>query len=480
MPDPRYLWSRRRLLLAGAAGVTAAGLPWSSPGSGTAVASEGAAGSATASSATVGGGSRAPRAKSVLLVLLSGGPSQLDMFDPKPEAPAAIRGEFAAIDTATPGIVVAEHLPLLAARLKHWAIVRSLSHGEHNHLLATHVALTGRPTPLARGGSDLDRVESRNDFPNLAAAVDYLRPSTSGVPTGVTLPNYFIEGPLTWPGQHAGFLGPRNDPWQINGDPNDPAFRMEALSLPAGVDAPRLSSRRELLDEVNRCPPRTTLAGGEAASALSEQQASAFSLLTSETVATAFDIHRENSASRDRYGRCKFGQSLLLARRLVDVGVPVVQAAMGIVQTWDTHVDNWGALKNRLLPQLDQGLAALIDDLAASGRLEETLVVVMGEFGRTPQVSTLPGASLPGRNHWAHAYSGLFAGAGVRGGQVVGQTDAIAAYPVTRHWSPADVCTTLFQALGLDSEATIADPLGRAHRLQNGEPIEPLYTGRAS
>jgi hypothetical protein len=418
------------------------------------------------------------RAKSVLLVLLSGGPSQLDMLDPKPDAPAEIRGEFAAIPTTIPGVHVCEHLPMLAAQTDRWSIVRSLAHVEHNHLLATHVALTGRPTPIPRGGSDLDRVESRNDFPNFAAALDFLRPRNDGIPTGVSLPNYYIEGPLTWPGQHAGFLGAKHDPWQINHDPNDANFRIDALSRREGVSAPRVVSRRELLDHLDR--DSRPLDRTVRVNSFDEQQHLAFSLLTSARVADAFRIEQEDATVRERYGRNKFGQSLLLARRLVEAGVPMVQAAMGIVQTWDTHVDNWGRLKNVLLPELDRGLAALMDDLAASGLLEQTHVIVMGEFGRTPRISTLPGQSIPGRDHWASVYSGLFAGAGVRGGQVVGQSDAIAAYPVSRSWSPADVCTTVFDALGVGHDAIVTDPLGRPNHLLNGEVIEPLYTGRAT
>lgn len=415
------------------------------------------------------------RAKSVLLVHLSGGPSQLDTVDMKPEAAAEIRGEFQPIATNAPGIFVCEHLPRLASQMSRWSIVRTLSHPEHNHLLATHVALTGRPTPLPRGGSDLDRVESRQDFPNFAAALDFVHPRHDGVPTGVSLPNYFIEGPLTWPGQHAGFLGAKHDPWQINQDPNDPQFRIDSLSLQAGVTPSRLLSRRQLLDQLD--------VGGSSQArtqAFHDQQETAFNLLTSARVAEAFRIDREEPAVRDRYGRNKFGQSLLLARRLVEAGVPVVQAAMGIVQTWDTHVDNWGRLKTTLLPQLDVGLAALMDDLAASGLLEQTLVIVMGEFGRTPKISTLPGQSIPGRDHWAWTYSALFSGAGVRGGQVVGQTDAVAAYPVSRSWSPADVITTIFSALGVDAETQIIDPLGRPNHLLNGTVIEPLYSGQPS
>lgn len=413
------------------------------------------------------------RAKSVLLVMLSGGPSQLDTLDPKPDAPAEVRGEFSTIGTTIPGVRVCEHLPRFATQTDRWSIIRTLAHREHNHLLATHVALTGRPTPVPRGGSDLDRVETRNDFPNFASSYDFIRPRTDGIPNAVSLPNYFIEGPLTWPGQHAGFLGARHDPWQIQGDPNAKDFQMQSLAMREGVSAERLHARRELLNALSHSPAN----GGGEVSAFHDQQTIAMNLLTSGRVTKAFEIEEESDANRDRYGRNKFGQSLLLARRLVAAGVPIVQAAMGIVQTWDTHTDNWGKLKNTLLPQLDQGLAALMDDLHESGLLDQTLVIVMGEFGRTPKVSTLPGQTIPGRDHWAHAYSGLFAGAGIRGGQVIGQTDFQAAYPVTRSWSPADVCTTILNALGVDHDVSIQDPLQRPHHLLNGNVIAPLYSG---
>ena len=457
MISPRFLTGRRRLLQIGAAGVTGSVLP---------------------AAATAVPGPAVPRARSVLIVLLSGGPSQLDMLDPKPQAPAEIRGEFQSVSTTVPAVAVSEHLPRLAAGLDQWTILRSMAHREHNHLLATHIALTGRPTPIPRGGSDLDRVESRNDFPNFASAVDFVQPRQDGIPTGVSLPNYMIEGPLTWPGQHSGFLGAKHDPWQINHDPNDPAFRVDSLTLPADMSGNRLVSRRTLLQSLER---------GEAAAqlpsefrAFTDQQDVAFSLLTSARVADAFRIDRETEDCRIRYGRNKFGQSLLLARRLIEAGVPVVQATMGIVQTWDTHVDNWGRLKNQLLPWLDTGLEALMADLKSSGLLDQTLVIVMGEFGRTPRISTLPGQTVPGRDHWAHAYSGLFAGAGVRGGQVIGATDSSAAWPTTRSWSPADVGSTVFAALGVPSDAVVLDPLNRPNHLINGEVIESLYTGRDS
>lgn len=453
MLQPWYELDRRRFLRVGAAGVVGSTLPF------------------VGQAGEVAGG----RAKSALIVLLSGGPSQLDTLDPKPNAPAEVRGEFSPIQTTISGVQVCEHLPKLAQQTGRWAVVRSLSHGEHNHLLATHVALTGRPTPLPRGGSDLDRVESRSDFPNFAAALDFVRPRNDGIPTGVSLPNYLIEGPLTWPGQHSGFLGPRHDPWQINRDPNDANFRVDSLSLQSDVTVPRLQSRRGLLDELGR--GRSSLTGSDRPTAFREQQDLAINLLTSARIAQAFEINQESAAVRDRYGRNKFGQSLLLSRRLIAAGVPLVQATMGIVQTWDTHVDNWGRLKKTLLPQLDQGLAALTDDLIASGLLDQTLVIVMGEFGRTPRVSKLSGETVPGRDHWAHVYSALFAGAGVRGGQIIGQSDGIAAYPASRSWSPADVCSTLFHAFGVGHQTTLTDPLGRPHHLLNGNVITPLYSG---
>ncbi len=360
--NPLYTLDRRGFLRVGAAGVVGTSF-YASPRV------------ADATTATAEGFARA---KSVLIVLLSGGPSQLDTLDPKPESPAEVRGEFSTIATKTPGMAVCEHLPRLAQQSERWAVIRTLAHQEHNHLLATHVALTGRPTPLPRGGSDLDRVETRNDFPNFAAALDFVRPRRDGVPSGVSLPNYLIEGPLTWPGQHAGFLGPKHDPWQIQGDPNDKEFRMQALAMREGMSTSRLQTRQQLLEQFNHA--RQTMPGSETQS-LKDQQQIAFNLLTSGKMSAAFDIHREADETRERYGRNKFGQSLLLSRRMIEAGVPIVQATMGIVQTWDTHTDNWGKLKNTLLPQLDQGLAALTDDLLASGQMDETLLIVMGEFG---------------------------------------------------------------------------------------------------
>ncbi|MBO0698968.1 MAG: DUF1501 domain-containing protein [Zavarzinella sp.] len=408
----------------------------------------------------------ADRPKSVILALLTGGMSHLDTLDLKPDAPAEIRGEFKPIPTSVPGTQVCEHLPQLAARMHSWAIVRSLSHRENGHLPATHRLLTGAPMPLQRG-SDLDNVLSRRDWPCYAAGVSRFRPRSDGIPSGVMLPHALIEGPLTWPGQHAGLLGPAYDPLLVTQDPSSPAFRMDQFALPAGADPDRVAGRRALLDAI----------GPAAGDSFRRQQELAFEMLRAGRVREAFRLDRVPDRVRGRYGMNPFGQSLLLARRLVTAGVPIVQANMGIVQSWDTHSDNWSRLKGHLLPWLDRALAALIDDLAADGSLEDTLVIAVGEFGRSPKVSTLPGSSIPGRDHWAAVYSGLFAGAGVQGGRIIGKSDRTGAFPVTPSYTPYDIGATVYQVLGLPPEAEVRDSLGRPFRLNSGTPIAALFEG---
>ncbi len=422
----------------------------------------------TAAKATPARG-RSP--KSVVIVFLTGAASHLDTFDPKPDAPPEIRGEFGTIPTAVPGFRVCEHLPGLAARADRYAVVRTLSHRENNHLVATHHVLTGYPQP----GAFFDKVASRDDWPCYSAGLNYLRPRPDGLPSGVNLPTFLVEGPLTWPGQHAGFLGPRHDPWQVTRDPNAPDFRVE--NLRPGLDADQLADRRTLLDQVNK--QQRWLAESAEGRKLSDQQGRAFSLLTSGKVTRAFELDREPPAVRDRYGRHSFGQSLLLARRLVEAGVPVVQANMGRVQNWDNHGDIFPTLKRRLLPPLDRAVSALLDDLAASGLLDETLVVVLGEFGRTPKVSTQPGSKAPGRDHWAPCFSGLFAGAGVRGGQVIGRSDATGAYPATTPYSPDDLGATVYHVLGVDPESEVRDRLNRPVQLNRGKVMTGLFDGSA-
>jgi hypothetical protein len=318
-------------------------------------------------------------------------------------------------------------------------------------------------------------VASRDDWPCYSSTLNHLRPRNDGVPGGVNLPTFLMEGPLIWPGQHAGFLGPRHDPWQITRDPNTADFRVDSVRLSPGLEVGRLGARRALLEQINRQQSRL----GELAAArrLSDQQQQAFSVLTSGRVARAFEINQEPSAVRDRYGRHAFGQSLLLARRLIQAGVPLVQANMGIVQNWDTHADNFPRLKNRLLPPLDRGVAALLDDLEATGLLEETLVLMLGEFGRTPKITTLPRARTAGRDHWAPCFFAVFAGAGVRGGQIIGRSDRIGAYPLSMPYSPNDLGATVYRVLGIDPATEVRDRLDRPVQLNRGEVMQALFTG---
>jgi hypothetical protein len=418
-------------------------------------------------------GEKPRQPKSVLLVFLTGAASHLDTFDMKPDAPPEVRGEFKSLAANVPGLHVCEHLPRLAARADKYALVRSLAHRENNHLVATHHVLTGHPQP----GAFFDKVASRDDWPCYSSGVDYLRPRQDGIPCGVNLPTFLMEGPLTWPGQHAGFLGPKHDPWQISRDPNAADFRVDSLRLSPGLEVDRLRDRRALLDQVDR-QQRQFVAQAECRR-LSDQQQLAFTMLTSGKIARAFEMDREPPAVRDRYGRHSFGQSLLLARRLVESGVPLVQANMGRVQNWDSHSAIFPTLKKRLLPPLDQAVAALLDDLEATGLLDETLVMMLGEFGRTPKISTQRGASSPGRDHWAPCFFGLFAGAGVRGGQVIGKSDKIGAYPVTTPYSPDDIGATVYQVLGVDPASEVRDRQDRPVQLNRGRAIEALFTGAA-
>jgi hypothetical protein len=430
------------------------------------------AGQAKASQANQRGPSR-PRARSVILVFLTGGLSHIDTWDMKPDAPEGIRGEFRPIETKVPGLWMCEHMPHLAEQAEKLAIVRTLSHGQTNHLNGTHQVLTGHSQP----GAFFDKVASRDDYPCYASAVDAIRPRSDGVPSGVMLPTYLMEGPLTWPGQHAGFLGPKHDPWQIKQDPNARDFRVESLALPTGFGVERLQRRRELFEEI--ATRRDRLGSPPAQDPLDAQRDLAYSLLLSGRVARAFELEREDPRVRDRYGRHMFGQSLLLARRLVQAGVPIVQVNMGRVQTWDTHSGNFKALKERLLPPTDRGVSTLLDDLATTGLLDETLVVVAGEFGRTPRIGQSTGNNngRDGRDHWSKVFSVGLAGGGVRGGQVIGQSDTMGAYPASQAYSPADLAATIYQSLGIDPATELRDRLQRPIRLCEGEAIARLFAG---
>ncbi len=406
-------------------------------------------------------GSRKPN--SVILVFLTGAASQLETFDPKPDNPAEIRGEFGTVATPVAGVRLGEHLPRLAARANKYALVRTFAHTDNNHTAATHHLITGAKQPGVR----FDKPLSRDDYPVYGAGLAYHRARTDGVPPAVTLPTFLGEGPLVWPGQHGGFLGPKYDPFQVSQDPNQASFRIDNLR-PTGIDVDQLRDRAALLASVNA--QRNALTSSAEGRRLSDQQQQALTVLTSGRVATAFEIDREPTAVRDKYGRHSFGQSLLLARRLVESGVSVVQANMGRVQNWDHHGNIFPTMK-RLLPPLDAGVSALLDDLGERGLLETTMVVVMGEFGRTPKVVG------NGRDHWAPCFSGLFAGAGVRPGIVVGRSDKTAAYPTTAPYSPDDLGATVYHSLDVDPAGEVRDRLDRPVQLNRGEVIRPLFTG---
>jgi hypothetical protein len=412
-----------------------------------------------------------PRAKSVVLVFLTGGGSHIDMFDPKPES-SEVKGEFGVIGTKIPGVLFGELMPEMAQRADKLAIVRSMSHGDNRHLSGSHNTLTGSVQNF-RGDSNQDKSLNRGDWPCYGSAINYLRPRDDGLPGHVTLPHRLNEGALKWPGQHAGFLGSKYDPFQLQDDPNRDGFKVKGLSLIDGVNAGRLEQRWRLLHESQ--PTENSLSESTGAGRYGTQQDAAYSMLTSSRLTKAFDIETESPETRQRYGRSRMGQTLLLARRLVEAEVPVIQCNMGIVQSWDTHVQHFPRLKDKLLPPLDQGVSALLDDLSDRSLLDHTMVIVVGEFGRTPSISPLAGQTVPGRHHWAPAYTAVFAGAGIKGGQVIGRTDAIGGHPMTVPWHPNDLGATVYNSLGIDPACEIHDRLGRPYPLNRGKVMDVLY-----
>lgn len=411
------------------------------------------------------------RAKSVVLVFLSGGGSHIDMFDPKPNA-SETKGEFEPIATKVPGLNFTEMMPMMADRADRLTVVRSMSHKDNRHLSGSHNTLTGSVQPF-RGDSNQDKSLNRDDWPCYGGGVELLRPSVDGSPSQVTIPVPLNEGTLIWPGQHAGFLGAKYDPLQVNSDPNEEDFAVRGLDLIDGLSIGRLDRRWELLNKgIER--ERHLNASRDAQEYCDNQQA-ALSLLTSSRIGKAFQIEQESAEMRERYGRSRMGQTLLLARRLVEADVPVVQCNMGHVQIWDTHVNHFPRLKNDLLPPLDRGVSVLLDDLTERGLIDQTLVIMVGEFGRTPTISPLAGQTVPGRHHWAPAYSAVFAGAGVRGGQVIGATDEIGAYPVTKSFHPNDLGATVYHSLGIDPHTMVTDRLNRPLPLNEGKVMDVLF-----
>jgi hypothetical protein len=397
-----------------------------------------------------------PTADACILIFLSGGPSHLDMWDMKPAAPAEVRGEFQPIATTVPGVQLSEHLPRLARHVHRCCLVRSVHHSVNNaHAAGVYTALTGQD----RGDATVAIGASPNDYPAIGSVAGLVRPVTSGVVPYVALPYITKEGAggPPQPGFFGGWLGRNHDPLFVLRDPNQPDFGMPELGLGADMDAQRLGRRRNLSAAL--APTARTRQLQD----LDAFQARALDLLTSAATQRAIQIDREPSAVRDQYGRNIYGQSVLLARRLIEAGTRVasISWAPDANATWDTHGGNFNKLKNELLPQLDRALSSLLGDLASRGMLERTLVVVMGEFGRTPKINANQG----GRDHWNFCYSLLLAGGGVKGGHVFGASDRIGGRPSANPVVPADIVATIYHCLGIPADLELRDRLNRPFTL---------------
>jgi len=428
------------------------------------------------------------RARSVILVYTSGGQSQLETWDPKPDAPAEIRGEFGAIPTAVPGTFIGEHLPRLAQLADRYAIVRSVSHDDLDHGSAGYLALTGQFHP----NKSSNPAAKSTDHPTYGAVLKRVQPAGRFPYTAVHVNGPALVPETIGPGQDGGFLGRDYDPLLL-GDVSSGRIAVPCLDMQPDLPALRLSARQNLktaleeacheLEHERRVTDRR-LRGMENA----YQQA--FDLLSSPTCREAFDLAAEPPAVRDRYGRHRSGQACLLARRLVEAGVPLVTVIWNHSNRgqdkspespeafgWDTHNDIFEALKLHLLPRFDESFSALLEDLDERGLLDQTLVVCMGEFGRAPLVAVEKkfAGSSPGRKHWASVYSVVMAGAGITPGAVYGASDRIAAQPQSNRVEPGDIVATMFSALGIDPAGHFQDAFGRPYPIATGRPIEGLY-----
>jgi Protein of unknown function (DUF1501) len=425
------------------------------------------------------------KARSVILVYASGGQSHLETWDPKPDAPEEIRGAFQPIRTTVPGTMVCEHMPKLA-RLAHlYTVVRNLSHEDLDHGSATYLALTGRYHQKRSSNPP----PQPTDFPTYGAILHRIRPSKHWPHSAVSLngPALVPENPA--PGQFGGFLGRAYDPLWI-GDASEGPGPLAALEPRPDLPPQRLGERRALLKSLEDA--RARLEGNRALLEMSTSYRKAYELLASPQVRKAFDLNQEPAALRDRYGRHRTGQACLLARRLVEAGVPFITVIWCLSNRgqdkspditdaygWDTHNDIFEALKVHLLPRFDQTFSTLLQDLDQRGLLDSTLVVCMGEFGRAPLVAlekTFKG-SAPGRKHWAGAYSMVCAGAGVTRGGLVGASDSRGAYVKGSAYGPWDVAATMFAALGVDPSGHYTDATSRPFPICTGKPITDIYGG---
>lgn len=415
-----------------------------------------------------------PRARSCIILWMTGGPPQHETWDPKPDAPAEIRGPFGSIASALPGVRVGELMPRTAAILDQLTVLRGVHTDNPSHPGSSYEMFTGVVHPRGKGRDDV--VDSRADHPNYAAIVSRFRPAPQGTPSSVVIPEPIFNVPF-YPGQNAGFLGSDSDPWLLKCDPTADGFKVPELTLDAAVTTDRFSSRRRLLDGIDE------RRNGEASAVLRQyagQQGQAMDVLHGGKVRQAFDLSSEPAAVRDAYGRHKFGQCCLVARRLVESGVRLVQVNWhrddgDDTPMWDAHWKLEHNLKNKLMPPMDQSYPTLLADLEQRGLLSETLVVWMGEFGRTPKLEYITPHPTVGRNHWGNVFSIALSGAGVRRGQVLGASDKDGGFPQDFPVEPADLTATLFHALGIPPETEIRDRLNRPFSVSTGRVLHELF-----
>lgn len=410
------------------------------------------------------------RARSCMLIWLTGGPSHLDTFDPKPEAPAEIRGEFRTISTRVPGIQFGEHVPCLARAADKLTIVRSLTHKDNGHPSAAYEMTTGHAYPRAMNLAD---ISTRDDHPHVGASVAAVASKTCPAPPFALVPDYLVVNGQFRSGQNAGFLGTRFDPLVPGGDPSRDDFPPGDLGFGKAVEIGRLQDRRALLERFNARSNRQT--DSAALGEMNSFRETAFALLETGRTQKAFDLSSEAAAVRDRYGRNFFGQSVLLGRRLIEAGVRLVHvncmsSIFGGDKNWDTHKDNFNLLSKVLLPRTDRAIAELLADLSASGLLDETLVVVTGEFGRTPKINA--GA---GRDHHPQCFSVLLAGAGLQGVRTYGSSDKHGALPASAPIASAELSATIFHALGIDPATQMTTQAGRPWQISDSRPVTNLW-----
>jgi hypothetical protein len=444
-------------------------------------------------------GTELPKPKTVIYLFLTGGPSQHDTFDMKPYGPAEYKGEFNPIATNTPGIEICEHMPLLAQRSHLWSLVRSLTHKESGHGKGTYVMLTGNSVvpPTFRSSKP-----QSTDLPSIVAIAGHSTSRRGILPASVILPEkIYHSNSGVYPGQFAGLLGPQHEPWLIEctdkphayhsysgafpkylfnlhkGEQSDKVnwkYEVPYLSLQEGILKKRFRSRLSLLKTIDE--QRKHLDQSVGVAKYDRSRENAVSLISDPKVRESFDVRNADPKVLKRYGDNSFGWSLLMARRLVEAGVNMVQVNMGNFGSWDLHGNNFPLLKNYLFPPTDQAVSALLDDLQESGLLESTLIVMAGEFGRTPKIfNGAPNVyKLPGRDHWAACQSVLFAGGGVTGGTVIGSSDRAGAYPATDPQKPENFAATIYHALGIPRGTNWHDTTGRPYHIYQANPIEGL------